>query len=364
MVGSTVTVYLDDPDFTLYCGDAIETLRTLPDRSVQMCVTSPPFFGLRDYGVEGQIGLEDTPEQWCANLVAVFAEVRRVLRDDGTLWVEVGDSYNSGTTGQRPSSSANHGHWQKGGTMGDSRINCPSVKIKDLIGAPWMLAKALRDPYYSGTITRVEDRIWLAAMVDTEGSIGIHRRPAGQSAYSSFEKKDGTTSNYVRTQDSFQPKVEISNTSLPLIERVIELTGEGNSKVKQEAGTFGRKQTIYRWTLTADKARAFLREIYPHLVAKQHEARLAYGCQSSGDKAAAAHEALKLIHGGSTTGIDFPAPESMYERGWFLRSDIIWARLSPEPDARVRHRPANQESQLRVPVREVGTVLLRRLSDC
>jgi site-specific DNA-methyltransferase (adenine-specific) len=78
---------------TILQGDAIEQLRTLPDCSVHMCVTSPPYFGLRDYGVDGQIGLEDTPGAYVARLVDVFREVRRVLRDDGTLWLNLGDSY-------------------------------------------------------------------------------------------------------------------------------------------------------------------------------------------------------------------------------------------------------------------------------
>ncbi len=74
-------------------GDALSMLRTLPAGSARCCVTSPPYFGLRDYGVDGQIGLEGTPEQYVANLVAVFRELRRVLRDDGTLWLNLGDSY-------------------------------------------------------------------------------------------------------------------------------------------------------------------------------------------------------------------------------------------------------------------------------
>ena len=74
-------------------GDALAMLRTLPDESVQTCVTSPPYWGLRDYGVDGQLGLEKTPAEYVSRLVAIFAEVRRVLRDDGTLWVNLGDSY-------------------------------------------------------------------------------------------------------------------------------------------------------------------------------------------------------------------------------------------------------------------------------
>jgi DNA modification methylase len=74
-------------------GDCIEGLRTLPDASVHCCVTSPPYWGLRDYGHDGQIGLEATPEAYVARMVEVFREVRRVLRDDGTLWLNLGDTY-------------------------------------------------------------------------------------------------------------------------------------------------------------------------------------------------------------------------------------------------------------------------------
>ena len=101
------------------CGDAAEVLKTLPQGSVNMCVTSPPYYGLRDYGEDGQIGLEQTPQEYIGRLTEVFDEVKRVLADDGTLWLNIGDTY----------------------------ANKPykSVKPKDLIGIPWMLAFALRE---------------------------------------------------------------------------------------------------------------------------------------------------------------------------------------------------------------------------
>lgn len=126
-------------------GDALAVLKTLPSNTVNCCVTSPPYYGLRDYGVAGQIGLEDTPEAYIARLVDVFREVRRVLRDDGTLWVNIGDSYaGSGKGGQ--SESKRSTNWQPeyvnlGETYG--------LKPKDLVGIPWMLAFALRaDGWY------------------------------------------------------------------------------------------------------------------------------------------------------------------------------------------------------------------------
>jgi len=126
-------------------GDAIEVLKTMPEQSVHCCVTSPPYFGLRDYGVEGQIGLERTPEEYVDKLVQVFREVRRVLRDDGTLWLNLGDSYNgSGGAG---------GDYNPGG-LKEGQPKYPGRKVsglkpKDLIGIPWMVAFALRaDGWY------------------------------------------------------------------------------------------------------------------------------------------------------------------------------------------------------------------------
>ena len=81
------------------CGDCLEVLKTLPDKSVNCCITSPPYWGLRDYGVDGQLGLEKTPEEYVAHMVEVFREVRRVLKDDGTCWLNLGDSYASDTKG-------------------------------------------------------------------------------------------------------------------------------------------------------------------------------------------------------------------------------------------------------------------------
>jgi DNA modification methylase len=133
---------------TVICGDALEVMRSWPDGCVQTCVTSPPYWGLRDYGVEGQIGAEATLEEWVARMVEVFREVRRVLRDDGTLWLNLGDSYNVGTNAaRRPSTSAEHGYWQH--DHGDIRRAALGLKPKDLCGQPWTVALALRaDGWY------------------------------------------------------------------------------------------------------------------------------------------------------------------------------------------------------------------------
>ena len=127
---------------TILCGDALEQLRTLEPESVNTCITSPPYYNLRDYGAAGQIGMEETPEEYIGKLVDVFREVRRVLRPDGTLWVNIGDSYATRSGPQPPTNTRN--------TCGHTAKHRPSgYKYKDLMGIPWLLAFALRaDGWY------------------------------------------------------------------------------------------------------------------------------------------------------------------------------------------------------------------------
>ena len=107
----------------IYVGDCLDSLKKLEDQSINTCITSPPYFALRDYGVEGQLGLEETPKEFIDNLVNVFKEVKRVLRDDGTVWLNIGDSYGN---------------------------------EKHLLGIPWRVAFAMQD---DGWILR-QDIIW------------------------------------------------------------------------------------------------------------------------------------------------------------------------------------------------------------
>jgi len=142
---------------TILTGDCRELLKTLPDASVNCCVTSPPYWGLRDYGVGGQIGLEKTPDDYVTGLVAVFREVWRVLRDDGTLWLNLGDSYASGkgtchNPGGNTSSfnvhlkAANVHPLDRGNK---STLAANGLKPKDLVGIPWRVAFALQaDGWY------------------------------------------------------------------------------------------------------------------------------------------------------------------------------------------------------------------------
>ena len=126
-------------------GDALTRLKELPSEAVDCCITSPPYFGLRDYGVEGQIGLEESPEAYVSKLVEVFREVRRVLKKEGTLWLNLGDSY-AGSSGCHKGGSEK-ANSNAGAT--NSYIMPKPGKPKDLIGIPWMVAFALRaDGWY------------------------------------------------------------------------------------------------------------------------------------------------------------------------------------------------------------------------
>lgn len=136
-------VYLRDPDLTLWHGDVLETLQQLGESSIDCCITSPPYWGLRNYGMPGQIGLEPTPERYVERMVEVFREVRRVLRKHGTLWLNIGNTYAANRSYQVPDSK----HTDVGNEM--ASVVPAGYKPKDLIGVPWLTALALqRDGWY------------------------------------------------------------------------------------------------------------------------------------------------------------------------------------------------------------------------
>jgi DNA modification methylase len=142
-------------------GDCIEMMKTLPDKSVNCCVTSPPYFGLRDYGHEGQIGLEETPEAFVQKMVEVFNEVKRVLRDDGTLWLNLGDTY-SATRWSKGGGQGINAHSDEHRSMQHSKNS--GLPDKNLIGIPWRVALALQaDGWYLR-----QDIIWHKPMTMPE----------------------------------------------------------------------------------------------------------------------------------------------------------------------------------------------------
>jgi len=137
-----LTEKIEIPNCELYIGDCLEVMKNMPDQSIQCCVTSPPYYGLRNYGVEGQIGLEETPKLYINKLVQVFHELKRIMRDDGTLWLNLGDSY----AGSGKGIGSDHGRAMiTDETIGKKMPMPEGLKPKDLIGIPFMVAFALRD---------------------------------------------------------------------------------------------------------------------------------------------------------------------------------------------------------------------------
>jgi DNA modification methylase len=143
-----------DVPYVLHHGDCLEVLRTMADNSVQCCVTSPPYFGLRDYGVDGQIGRESTIDDYVSRLVCVFREIRRVIKDDGTAWLNLGDSYVTAGGDGKPGATAKVGNTKSG-----KQVSTPKrfgLGDKNLIGVPWRVAFALQS---DGWCLR-QDIIW------------------------------------------------------------------------------------------------------------------------------------------------------------------------------------------------------------
>lgn len=286
--------------FRIIGGDCIEGMRGLNDQCVQTVVTSPPYWGLRDYGVEGQLGLEPTPEEYVANLVAVFREVRRVLRDDGTLWLNLGDSYASSPPGNttkgvsgkstlngidsdRYRETLDAGHATKRSTI------VSGLKPKDLVGIPWMVAFALRsdgwvlrqeivwqkpNPMPESVTDRCtkaheqifmfskakwrgpepgrfahiseEDARWLALFVDTEGNITVKK-----------------------TRDCLGIQIAVAGCHRGLLERAQAIVGAGN--ILERKGT---NAPVFYWQVSNKAARDLLLRLYPHLIVKQRQARI------------------------------------------------------------------------------------------
>jgi DNA modification methylase len=317
--------------------DVFEGLAQLEDESVNCCVTSPPYWGLRDYGVAGQIGLEKTPDEFVAKMVAVFREVRRVLRKDGTLWLNIGDSYATGTQANRNPTSTIGNHVPASWSNRSQGVRCGTpagIKTKDLVGIPWMLARALREPYYTGRIKAESDRVWMAAMLDAEGCITA----------SEHESNGRQKTNIY---------LSVTNSSLPIIDECCRIFPQEGKYVYEKASPINRQ--VLRWDVERMAIKAqFLREIYPYLIAKRKQAILGYtflqmqnGLPSKKkgylpeqqEKRSWLVSALSRLNKGEN--IDLPdwaeEPPSLFEPGYYLRQEIIWNKPNPMPES-VRDR--------------------------
>jgi DNA modification methylase len=364
-------------------GDVREMLKMLESDSVDCVITSPPYWGLRSYLPEDhvdkakEIGLEPTLGEHLTVLVELFREMRRVLKPSGTFWLNYGDCYATSPNGRsaadtkalagddrtfrdKPMSTvgpiystagtqAHHsGRQGRSGNLGNGGINGAAIpdgrivaggylKPKDLCLIPNRLVQALQEPYYTGDIKSFEDRVWLAALIDGEGSIYINRQPAGTPT---GRKESGS----VRSQDNFCVGIAISNTSLAIVEKCAAIFGKTNIQTYEPKG--GNRRRHHQWRVTGNIAKRILQEVYPHLVGKRQEARIAIACPPSGDVASATWQALKDLHKTGQSDFDAKPPASCYEQGWWVRSEIIWGKRNPMPDSSGRFRPSTAHEKI------------------
>jgi DNA modification methylase len=317
-------------------GDCLSVLRTLPDQSVNCCITSPPYWGLRDYGVDGQLGLEKTPEQYVARMVEVFREVRRVLKDDGTLWLNLGDSYAGSGRGQTtngcadPKSAKTHG----------MKLEVPELsgdlKPKDLVGIPWMVALALRQPYERHILKSITDRSWMAAMIDAEGCITV---PECKSSHGSGS--------------SYPPIVQIRMCDTEALDQCIKLVGKGGNMGEQLPPSYAEanQRPAYQWRINGRTAADVLADAYPFMLIKRKQACVAWTLQKIRDgyetkrgvtipadaleKQIICREIIKKLN--QRESVDLPSwieePNTIVEPGYYLRQDLIWAKPNPMPES-------------------------------
>lgn len=379
---------------TVLHGDALSKLAEIESESVQTCVTSPPYWGLRDYGtatweggdadclhdqrrapkdgkqstnegsardrivgefcrwcrarrVDVQIGLEKTPDEYVARLVEIFREVKRVLRSDGTIWLNLGDSYaGSGAGGGGNRKGNEHGQHDVFTITG--RPDVPlGLKQKDLVGIPWALAKALRDPYYSGRILREVDRVWMAATLDAEGTI---------CGFTHERKDDGSIRTGVH--------ITITNTSTLMLDNAERIWPASRSEHQRHGDGHLGDLNSYRWIVHGiENKMLFLREIYPYLIVKRRQAALAFNLLLlMADAKRLGHSPQKesvwekrallvglMSDANKSRSCDVPPwcvePPSLHEQGWYLRSDIIWSKPNPMPES-VTDRPTKSHEYI------------------
>ena len=334
--------YYQEPHATLYQGDALEVLKQLPIESVDMCVTSPPYYGLREYGMDGQLGLEKTPEEYVAKMVQVFREVRRVLKKEGTCWLNLGDSYN-GSGGDHKEGGKNDASFQTGIMHGAQYKNIAALKPKDLIGIPWRVAFALQQPYYTGIIKDERLRYWLAALFDGEGCFGIRRQASSGNRHPEYN-------------DTFIPYCSIKMSDRAPLDRAVEITGMGSvheepQRVGEDDRGINTTRTPYVWRLDGNKVVDLAKELYPYLLIKKPQTALIYTLDASNKekKRGKGHivpqsemeyrtkifETIKSFNQRDTDVLPewCLIPPSLLEQGYYLRQDIIWSKPNPMPES-------------------------------
>lgn len=313
--------------------------------------------------IDNQIGLESSPEAYVAKLVDVFREVKRLLRDDGTLWLNLGDSYNGSNAAQgggektsglrrdgRPETSriaTNAKELERRRAENVPTKNAPGIKPKDLIGIPWAVAKALQQPYYTGRIKQERDRVWLAATMDAEGTI---------CGFTHVRKDNGETRRGVN--------ITITNSNTRMLDEAYRIWATSRQEHNEHGdGHLGNLPT-YRWIAhSVEDKQQLLAELYPYLICKKAQALLGWnfleiskqargrnkGVEGDDNRAKCAWIVDALSKLNHLESVDIPSwckePPSPHEEGYYLRSDIIWHKPNPMPES-VTDRPTKSHEYI------------------
>lgn len=324
----------------IICGDSWELARQLPDESLNCIITSPPYWNLRDYQIDSQFGLESTPEEYVSKLVALFRELKRALKKDGTVWLNLGDSYAG--SGQGRNGDGSIGELSKKqrsnrGTVTDKFRHgigdIPGLKPKDLCGIPWRVAFALQQSYEEHLIKLVEDRAYIAGLVDGEGCITILKTKSANSE-NSF---------------SYPPIVQIRMCDTGAIDYFAELIKVNRSEAElYNSQKDANQRASYNVKAVAQKAMDLIADIYPFLKVKRKQAIVAYNHQlirSKTNYQPRSEEQIKkeefckeLINKLNQRELtEIPSwmvePKVKTETGWFLRQDLIWHKPNPMPES-------------------------------
>ena len=396
-----------DNHITLYNKSCLD-MSEVPDETIQCVVTSPPYWGLRKYpgeqelvwgGTEdcehrwgepetksvnyvqgnpefarphreyknfstetntcsicgawkGSYGLEPTPEMYVQHTIEILREIRRVLRKDGVVFWNIGDSYMSSPSNQQGrgvngSNAGSRGAFENIGRQ--KRTPTGSLKTKDLCLIPFRVAIAAQEPYQEFTIKELADRAWLAGIVDADGCISIHHYDRG--AY-----------------HQFNPFISVGCSDEIMVNRCASITRcNGTRQVNRPAVDsrgINSNRPHYEWRLEGENAAKILEDIYPYLVVKEKQARVAHALwrniqdtkethKGKGHKTPdnvvrdrlALWELIKKCNQRESVEVDLPDVPQHIEPGWWVRSDIIWAKPNPMPES-VTDRPANSHEYI------------------
>ena len=313
------TIQLD----IIHTGDCLEILKTLPDDSVHCCVTSPPYYALRDYGMEAQIGRETTPKEYISRLTEVFTEVRRVLRPDGTLWLNISDTYaGKGNQGEFIDPKNPNGRNGQAVALNNKVEGC---KPKDMIGIPWMLAFALRD---TGWYLR-NDIIWMKD------------NPMPESVKDRCARCYEHIFLFSKSKKYFFDYKAISEPIAPATAERLKRGMKGGMEAQIGRETTP-KEYISRLTEVFTEVRRVLRpdgtlwlNISDTYAGKGNQGEFIDPKNPNGrnGQAVALNNKVEGCKPKDMIGIPWMLAFALRDTGWYLRNDIIWMKDNPMPES-------------------------------